>query len=304
MDSVTEIHGEAVRLAKLFSQTNVALIEILQKVIQKNVFVELGYSSLFNYCTDALKLSHDTAYSLWKIAAKGLEVPELKERIARGTISISNARKIVPHITRENSEVWLEKAQTLSQRELEKEIVKENPAAKVRETIKPVAEGLSSIQILLNEKAEKLWRHAKELQMQEAQSAVSNLELQIALLENFIESKDPVRKAQRAAARAQKRQRKSPDVLGVRPKGASLAGRQLREPIPAAVRHAVNLRDQRQCAALLPNVQRCTNRSFLEVHHCEPVSRGGTNTADNLQTLCSVHHKQQHLKVGVRPNLV
>lgn len=38
--------------------------------------------------------------------------------------------------------------------------------------------------------------------------------------------------------------------------------------------------------------QRCT--SVLQVHHKIPLSRGGSNSPDNLITLCKFHHSQKH----------
>lgn len=37
---------------------------------------------------------------------------------------------------------------------------------------------------------------------------------------------------------------------------------------------------------------RCTN--VLQVHHKIPLSRGGSNSPDNLITLCKFHHSQKH----------
>jgi len=76
-----------------------------------------------------------------------------------------------------------------------------------------------------------------------------------------------------------------------------------RDPIPTALKHAVQLRDQGQCTHVLlrkniktgkPDHGRCTQRRWLEVHHITPVSQGGTNTLDNLTTLCQTHHRQMH----------
>jgi 5-methylcytosine-specific restriction endonuclease McrA len=57
----------------------------------------------------------------------------------------------------------------------------------------------------------------------------------------------------------------------------------------------VNLRDQRRCAHLKRDGSRCNQSRWIELHHKIPVSAGGLNTAENLITLCSTHHKFAHL---------
>ena len=68
---------------------------------------------------------------------------------------------------------------------------------------------------------------------------------------------------------------------------------QKRKPIPAEVKHAVNLRDQGQCTFHFKG-KRCEGRRFLHIHHRIPVSRGGKNTVENLMRLCLRHHALVH----------
>jgi hypothetical protein len=51
----------------------------------------------------------------------------------------------------------------------------------------------------------------------------------------------------------------------------------------------VLLRDQRRC-----RVPGCRNARYVDVHHIALRSEGGPNQADNLLTLCGVHHRASH----------
>lgn len=53
-----------------------------------------------------------------------------------------------------------------------------------------------------------------------------------------------------------------------------------RKPIPKAVRWAVWERDEFTC-------QHCGTRRNLSIDHIEPVSKGGSDDPENLQTLCT-----------------
>ena len=66
-------------------------------------------------------------------------------------------------------------------------------------------------------------------------------------------------------------------------------GRPNRATIPPRVRRAVLARDRHRCAT--PG---CGADAFLEVHHVVPRSRGGSNQAANLVTLCGRCHAFVH----------
>jgi 5-methylcytosine-specific restriction endonuclease McrA len=72
-----------------------------------------------------------------------------------------------------------------------------------------------------------------------------------------------------------------------------------RATIPPSVRARVLARDRHRCAT--PG---CGSARFLEVHHVVPRSRGGTNDAANLVTLCSRCHGYVHEReaAGLAPD--
>jgi hypothetical protein len=66
-------------------------------------------------------------------------------------------------------------------------------------------------------------------------------------------------------------------------------GRANRATIKPSVRAAVLARDRHRCATA-----GCRSTHFLEVHHMQPRSQGGSNRAENLITLCSRCHGFVH----------
>jgi 5-methylcytosine-specific restriction endonuclease McrA len=66
-----------------------------------------------------------------------------------------------------------------------------------------------------------------------------------------------------------------------------------RRPIPAAIKHAVWIRDQGRCPYINPDGGRCEVRMMLEIDHREMVCRGGENEAENLSLRCRYHNAHQ-----------
>jgi hypothetical protein len=72
--------------------------------------------------------------------------------------------------------------------------------------------------------------------------------------------------------------------------------------IPAHVRRAAWSRDGGRCAFVAANGRRCTERVFLEFHHCEPYAIGGEPTVANISLRCRAHNVYEaELAFGPRP---
>jgi hypothetical protein len=86
-------------------------------------------------------------------------------------------------ITPQNQEAWIEKARTLTQKELEREVTEINPKARVIEKLKPVAPKLSEFKIGITTEIE---AHLKRLQViysQKKQRFVSLAEVVALMVE-------------------------------------------------------------------------------------------------------------------------
>jgi hypothetical protein len=66
-------------------------------------------------------------------------------------------------------------------------------------------------------------------------------------------------------------------------------GARAKQSIPPAVRRAVLRRDHQRC-----RVPGCRNAAFLDLHHIDLRSEGGSHHADNLLTVCGAHHRALH----------
>jgi hypothetical protein len=132
----------------------------------------------------------------------------------------------------------------------------------------------------------------KDLLAQETQKFVGTEDALLLLMKDFCIKKDPVEKAKRALAKQSKVKTKADKV---KPQKNCAKSRYRRR----SVEHAVNLRDQNQCRYVNKNGQRCEERKWLHKHHIREFALGGEHTLENLETLCSAHHKILHKYKGV-----
>jgi len=271
------IHLETVKLAKQHRHIEAKLILNLQKVNQTKLFQKLGFSSLYQYCTQALKLNEGTSYNLIAVARKAAKLPALQKAVQSNELSISQARRIVPILKSSNAQQWIEKAQTLSQRNLEKEIAAEYPQLITKEQARYVAKERLELKIGVSEELMQNFKFVQDLVSQSKQKP-ANLEATLkAVLDFYLEKKDPIKKANRAKCR--KSVQKKPDSSQV---------------IPARILHAVKLRDSYRCSFRDKKGARCESRRWLDAHHIKHKSLGGKNSLKNLQLLCRSHHQLLH----------
>lgn len=258
------------------------LLSVLMDMDEKKIFLSLGFSGIFNYCRNALHFSESQAGYFSSIARKSRVVPELGKAVVSGELSISQARRLLSVINPRNQEEWIQKAGNMSQKQLEKEVATQNPRV-VEEKIKPVAENRHLLRLGVSDRLLEKWERARSI-LSKKEGRVINLEETLeGIVDIFLLKDDPVEKAKRSALRSEPAAK--PNVAS-QPADFSRDGR---KPIPAKVKHEVNLRDGGNCT-----VPGCANNIFTELHHVKPVSHGGQNTVENIFTTCSAHHRLIH----------
>jgi hypothetical protein len=128
-----QIHQEALVVAKNYKRSEIELIEILQKVDAHQVHYKYECQSLKEYAIKKLELSEDVALLFINVSRKARKIPQLKEEIKCGRITVTKARRIGAVMNEQNQEHWLELARTVSKYELEKQIALAQPEKAIRE---------------------------------------------------------------------------------------------------------------------------------------------------------------------------
>jgi hypothetical protein len=200
------LHQEAIQLAQEFTRVESKLVDVIQRIDKEKPFRQMGFASLFEYVNKGLKLSESVAYGLITVARKSVEVPELKIAIEQGELSLSQAKRVTSVITNENAGELIEKAKTLTQKQLEKEVAKINPKIATPERTRYVNGERVEIRVCVSEAVMKKIKRAQDLESQRTSSAC-DLEVTLeAIVDLYLEKRDPVKKAQRILDKATSKQ--------------------------------------------------------------------------------------------------
>lgn len=278
MDEIAlKYDAKVVGLAKELRGKEAEILIEVGDMQRLKLFAPLGYVSLYDYCERRLKLSPTQAYYFKMVLEKSLEVPEIKNAVKSGELSLSQARRIVPAVTKANFREWIDKAKDLRQGELEKAVTAVNPKAHVREKIRPVAKDISEMKAAIDATTEANLKALTDILSQKLKRPAKLSEVIAWMSEEIREKHDPLRKAGRARKVS----------LGNPPKPG-------RHPVKASVVHPVQVRDNNQCAFVGLTGARCEQQRWLQLHHIKEVSKGGLNTVDNLRLLCHAHHRLTH----------
>ena len=293
-----QLHSKALAAAKNFKDSEKALQEILREIYHHRVFYDLGYRSLMDYAISGLGLTPDVAYNHCTVARKSEDLSEVRKAISEGIVSVSAVRHMAPVLTKENQREMIELGRGLTQTELRREVAKRNPElAEAPEKARYVREDRLALELRVSEELMKKLRRAQDLVSQSDRKLASLEETLDAMVNAFLEKRDPLKKAERV-----QKKKENPDATNELPLAdtKNTPARIIRKnnpprtAIPASVRHAVLLRARGRCSHRSSDGSQCKQTRWLHFHHLRPFSEGGEHATENLTVLCSGHHRMVH----------
>ena len=314
---------EVKRLAGKERHANAELLRFLIEFDARRLYLGEGYPSLFAYCTLALHYAEHAALNRIEVARAAKAWPVLLEHIANGTIHLSGARLIAPHLTKENVDHVLASACHKSRREIEEIVAALRPKPDVTPTVRrlpsvgaPSAPEVSAAEersakqsapvsaasaMAPSGRAARPTQHppsrplvepltAERYKVQFTISRETRQKLDEAqdLLRHTIPNGDPAAIFDRALTVLLDNLRRRRFAATERPRASRSHDGSARY-IPAAVRREVWQRDGGRCAFVGAG-RRCGERSFLEFHHVVPFAVGGGGTVRNIELRCRAHN--------------
>jgi hypothetical protein len=289
------------------------VVELLSFVEETRAHLELGYSSLFDYCTKGLGYSESAAYRRIAVSRIIKTQPRVLEELRTGKLNLTTAAQIAPLVKSESfvelvesavgktsQEVRLMVARVAEPRALPKEqlrVVTTGGAERVAELFQvgEISEGDGSyfrnkdsgivvdrevrveLRFSIREESQGKLREAQRLLSGKYPRGVSLEELFEELLESYLERRAGGRRASGVKRTGGKSARACDGGAGSR-------------YVPESVRREVYRRDGGECSYVGVEGKRCGSRWDLEIDHIEPHALGGRSEVRNLRLLCRAHN--------------
>jgi len=320
--SDVELDREAKRVAHVERQTTVDLLRLLIEVERRGLHLALGHSSLFVYCTRALRLSEQAAYSRITVARAAKRYPRLLDLLEDGAVTLSSVGLLAPHLNEATVDVLLDAARFKSTRDVERMLagafpqpdvpaairaaptplhVSNSEPATVRLLAQPAsvepsvglstpqsAPALSTIPGPTRQTIAPISPARFLLKVTLSQDTEQKLQRTRALLRHTIPDGDIDAVLNRALTLLLDQVARTKFGRARKPRSGHVTVAKGRR-IPAAVRREVCERDNGRCV-FLGSDGPCGETAFLEFHHVIPFAAGGPSTVENLQLRCRAHN--------------
>jgi hypothetical protein len=300
--SNSELLRKTKSLVEAERRITLELIECLEVISTRMLYAELGFGSLFEFCTRHLGLSEGSAHRRISAMRLARDVPQVKEQIRSGGLSLSNAAKIQVATSRvlkaapkaiqqkRKSEI-VESCLGLSQSKCETTLLTEFPELReahlYTERQRQVNQALTELKLVVtsefNKKLERLLRlvshtnpHQSIIQLFERliEKELQQLEKKRGLGANLL-STTPITQTQYQPSYP----------VAVKQDVMNVAESRSRS-IPAATRKLVWSQAQGQC-----QYPGCGSTYQLEIEHKVPFAKGGTHELQNLTLYCRTHNQ-------------
>src|SRR6187551_288233 len=123
-------------LARRSNELSAQLLAHLVELEVRMLHLELGFSSLFAYCVEALGMSEGSAGRRVTAARVCRRFPEAFERVARGELHLCALCALAPHLNEQNSAELFEVSKGKARRQIEELLAARFPRPDVREQIR------------------------------------------------------------------------------------------------------------------------------------------------------------------------
>ena len=162
----SEVDRRLVAAARVHRRVESVLCFYLQEVETRRLYLRYGFASTVDYARESLGFEDRKTRSLLHMAERFEELPRLKKAFRRGDIPWIKAREVVKVATPKTEAKWLDRCNSMSNRQLEQEVKRKQPPP-TRKSLFFVLEG---------ERVE-AWEQAREALERLAGKTLSDIEV-------------------------------------------------------------------------------------------------------------------------------
>jgi 5-methylcytosine-specific restriction endonuclease McrA len=302
-------------IAGIEHSSTIRMLHFINDLERRKLFLDLGYSSVFDYCVRRIKYSSSQAGRRIQAARCCRRYPELFRLLREREVCVTTLALIEPIITDDNKNEIIARVRGASRREVERLLSEYRPPAALRDRIRYVQVPLPAAKSIDGALMDRQYSRAVPEEWQDCVPAEEKVLVQFLADDEFLQLFEEVRNlipdsgdltfaemmkvvlseyrdrhspAARHERRQAKKREESPDS---RRREWSFAQPEPSRHIPDEVRDAVFVRDGSQCTFVGWNGTRCQCKKGLQVDHVRPYATGGLHEPSNLRLLCGAHNR-------------
>jgi len=260
-------------------------IFLIAEIERDEIYVELGYGSIWDYLRRMHKQSDTMIHYRLRCARAVLRFPQVIERLRDGSLCITTLAELTKIMNESNCEDLLAEALGKSRREVERIVAREKPQhvpSDVRRSLQPAEVTASDQPVetkILTESLARVYltvdREYDEL-LERVRSALSHKMPGAAVL-------DLIKEGFRRIIRDDEKRKGIVD----KPRADRVAED---GTITQSVKRIAQDRDQGKCQWRSEDGGICGSTYRVEFHHKQDRAKGGLGTPDNIIQLCERHH--------------
>lgn len=258
----SELIAKINRYVGIERKISVKVLELLAEIEKRKAYCDLGYNGLFSFCVKELKYTEAQAYRRIQAMRALKELPELKQKIEEGSLSVTTVSQVQTFVRQE-----VVQNQTINTKEEKLNFFQsfQNQSAKQVENALQKLKGERvkvKLYVEFDDEAQKKWEKVKNLSAHKTNN--DPLNILNMLMDQWLEKNDPEKKVVRLL------------------KKESLHYEQARY-IPAHIKKEVWMRDKGECVI-------CKSKYKLQIDHIHAFAEGGETQTKNLRLLCANHN--------------
>jgi hypothetical protein len=198
------LHSRAQNLSQMHRELEAKLCACLREIDQTRLYRKLGVPSLFQYAVQVLKLSESVAYAFITVSRTSREIPEFETAINEKSLSVAKASRMVARLTRDNAKEVIEFAKSHTSREIDLEMARRNPKSARTDRMRPLDAETFELRAQVSRELQEKIKRLESILAQKDQATTLSHVLEFAVME-ALKVHDPVLKAERVSARAQRK---------------------------------------------------------------------------------------------------
>jgi hypothetical protein len=311
-----QLLAELDRFAACERQGTAQLVAHLAELDARGLHFGLGFSSLFKYGCEVLRLSEHETYNRIEAARLARRFPLVLDLLAEGAVNLTTLRLLAAHLTSENHRELLSEATHKSKREVEELVARIAPRPDVATSVRklPVRSSEPSAPLLAAVESATpgpptpvvarpapapkppvvapLAPDRYQVTFTVSGETRDKLRRLQELLRHSIPNGDPAQIVDRALTLLLKEETRKKCSATPKPRKSRGVAPHSRH-IPAEVNRGAHVRDGGSCAFVSKDGRRCGERAFIQRHHVKPYGALGESTLDNIALRCRTHNQYE-----------